>query len=483
MNVGAEEQAQRRKKSRRSSRRQKAAPSQQAAIPQEQHQKIYQTKTMQVQQHKIGLIIGQSGKHIRELYKQTHCDIILPKQKKKKEETYDQLDTNEPTYDQGGFYYTYDAYNDTVQTNMNLKDDPPKDKEDEKHNNSKDKDKPPEDEEDDRNRLVEIKLRGTPEEIRDAELEINFMVQNGRLMLDHERSGDTKKKRVSTGRKKKSNEAKDEDHDEWEDELAEDIRIPSKICGMLIGGGGQRVKDLADETGAEIWVDWDRESHMEAGVSTVHLKGTKYAVEYAKQEIRRIQNLFEKGSNTYRFEIPAFSSNVLFGDNGANLKMLQKQYNVSINVKNYRNERNSIRIGNDFERIQRTLMIMLIGEHDDQMACKKGIDKLVGIFVKCEECNNLKSEEDGHADKYSQRWYCQQCWDEFTGVSKVVKDVQDRMQNVHLDDHDGKPPKRRVGQRPNQKGYGGSSTSKSGRDGGGGVKCYSCGETGHFSRD
>lgn len=79
-----------------------------------------------------------------------------------------------------------------------------------------------------------------------------------------------------------------------EEDITEDIRIPSKICGMLIGGGGERVKQLMAETGAEVWVDWDKESHMEAGVSTVHLKGTRYAVEWAKEEIDRVQQLFER---------------------------------------------------------------------------------------------------------------------------------------------------------------------------------------------
>ena len=124
-------------------------------------------------------------------------------------------------------------------------------------------------------------------------------------MLPHERSGGKKPKSKKKSKRKRRTKRSDLDGDELgsgdggdgieveldDEELAEDIRIPSKICGMLIGGGGQKIKELTDETGAEIWVDWDKESHIEAGVSTVHLKGTRYNVEYAKEEIRRIQTV------------------------------------------------------------------------------------------------------------------------------------------------------------------------------------------------
>lgn len=402
MNLGVEEQAQRRKKDKKRSRKKKRND----GLQQNHHKpintnrdKIFGTKIIEVQQRKIGLIIGQNGKHIKELYRLTHCDIILPKQKKKNDDDWDNINTED-------FYYVYDAFNDTVDTNIDLTDEGTKDNK----NNDEEND---ELDEDDPKRLVQVKLRGTPEEIRDAEVEINFMIKKGRLMLDHERTGGKKHKN-----KNKSNGDYKENEEADYDEIAEDIRVPSKICGMLIGSRGQRVKELMDETGCEIWVDWDKESHIEAGVSTVHLKGTRYSVNNAKEEIRRIQKLFEKGSTNFKFEIPAFCSKDLFGENGQNLKQLQKQYNVTINVKNYKNERRSIRIGDEEQRIQRTLMIILIGEYEDQIACKKGIDKLVGFFIKCQQCDNLKREDDGYQDNYSQNWYCNACWDEFNGVEK-----------------------------------------------------------------
>ena len=362
---------------------------------------------IQVEQRKIGLIIGQNGKHIKELYRLTHCDIILPKRKKKEEDDWD--DFNPQNY-----YYTYDAHNDTVKTNLNFDGNEGK-------NDKNDKNNDDEIDEDDPKRKVEIKLRGSPEEIRDAEVEINFMITKGRLMLDHERTGNKKRKHKS-GDDNKDNDAEDA-------ETAEDIRVPSKICGMLIGSGGQRVKELIEETGCEIWVDWDKDSHIEAGVSVVHLTGTRYSVDNAKEEIRRIQKLFEKNSTNFRFEIPAYCTKDLYGESGQNLKFLQSQYNVTINVKSYRNERSSIRIGNEDQRIQRTVMITLIGEYEDQIACKKGIDKLVGIFIKCQQCNNLKKEDDGYSDKYSESWFCNDCWDEFNGVEKDDANTNDQGQN------------------------------------------------------
>ena len=184
MNLGVEEQAQRRKKDRKRSRKKKrddGSQNQHKAINTNRN-KIFGTKVIQVEQRKIGLIIGQNGKHIKELYRLTHCDIILPKHKKKQDDDWDDINNED-------YYYVYDSFNDTVDTNFDLTDEGIKDKE----NDKKDKDNDDELDEDDPKRLVEVKLRGTPEEIRDAEVEINFMIKKGRLMLDHERMGGKKK--------------------------------------------------------------------------------------------------------------------------------------------------------------------------------------------------------------------------------------------------------------------------------------------------
>lgn len=150
--------------------------------------------------------------------------------------------------------------------------------------------------------------------------------------------------------------------------------------------------------------------------------------------------LFEKGSNKSAFEIPAFCSKDLFGENGKNLQRLQKQYNVSINVKNYRNDnRRSLRVGDEEQKIQRTMKVILIGEPYDQQACRKGIDRLIGIFRQCYECKFLTKEEDGYPDIQSGTWFCQRCWDEFNGVSNDkddAKGVTKRMDNVHFDNYD-----------------------------------------------
>eukprot|EP01083_Nonionella_stella_P194128 716175_1 len=115
MNLGVEEQAQRRKKdkkSRRSSRKKKDSPPEPKSPQpfQSTHRKIFQTKIMKVEQRKIGLIIGQNGKHIKELYKHSHCDVILPKQRRKKDDFDTTADYN--------YYYVYDSYNNTEQTNL-----------------------------------------------------------------------------------------------------------------------------------------------------------------------------------------------------------------------------------------------------------------------------------------------------------------------------------------------------------------------------
>jgi len=437
MNLGVEEQAQRRKKDKKRSRKKKGndtqdAPSQEPI--QTNHHKIYQTKIIKIQQRKIGLIIGPGGKNIRELYELTHCDIILPQASKKKKQLQPDLEPitsglSQYQYDEN--CYVYDSWReneDSKQTQNKKKDIKPT-----KKNQADDQEEEEEEDEDDPRRLVEIKLRGTPEEIRDAELEINFMKEHGRLMLEHERDPNTKSS---------SNlyyDDKKKDGPEWE-EIAQDMRIPSKICGMLIGGGGQRVKELMDMTGCEIWVDWDKGSHIEAGVSTVHLKGTRYSVQNAKEEIRRIQRLFEKGSNTLKWEVPAHCAKALFGESGQNLKQLQMEYNCSINVKNFSHERRSIKIGNEDLRVQRTMLIMLVGEDEAQVACKKHIDKLVGMFTKCHQCKFLKQEDEGYMDNHGWNWYCNDCWDEFNGVVRSDDDkkknqdhqLSNRLQRVDL---------------------------------------------------
>ncbi len=93
-------------------------------------------------------------------------------------------------------------------------------------------------------------------------------------MLDSERKG-----RGGAGAQGKKPKAK---------EIADEMRIPSKICGMLIGSGGHKIKEIQASTGAEIFVEWDKSAHVEAGVSDVKLKGTESAVAQAKEEIRRV---------------------------------------------------------------------------------------------------------------------------------------------------------------------------------------------------
>ena len=83
-----------------------------------------------------------------------------------------------------------------------------------------------------------------------------------------------------------------------------------------------------------------------------------------------------------------------------------------------------MRIGDEEQRLQATLMIILIGEEEDQIACKKGIDKLLGIFLKCRECEFLKKEDEGYPDPRSGVWFCQRCWDEFNGVVREEEEYR-----------------------------------------------------------
>jgi len=459
MNLGVEEQAQRKKKDRRSRRNAQSTPtaaSQDAPSPkQTNHAKLFKSKTMKVEQRNIGLIIGPGGKNIKKLYDLTHCDILLPYRKRKKMETETATRaTASVDVDSGDYYYVYDSFNGVEETNIYSKE---KNHENEKggsssknssasdlksknHKNGANAnangngngDANDELDDDDPRKLVEIKLRGSPEEIRDAEVEITFMIKRGRLMLPHERDP---QQRRSNGKRRAADSDDYKNSAEYADavddvEIAEDMRIPSKICGMLIGGGGARIKELTEDTGAEIWVDWDKDSHIEAGVSTVHLKGTRFCVESAKAEIRRIQRLFEKGSNTLRFEIPAYRSKDLWGDNGQNLRYLQKEYNVSITVKNYTYQRNVLRIGSEHQRIQRTLMVILVGEEEDQMQCKLAIDELVGTFRKCPQCNNIKEDENGYSDSHSSQWFCNDCWDDFNGVTAMKETKEKQEENI-----------------------------------------------------
>ena len=150
---------------------------------------------IKIEQRQIGLIIGQQGKNIKELYKQTHCDILLPRARRKKTE-YDDISTStfivdeyEEQWNDTDFYYVYDAYNEAEHSNIKLNVDPqstPKSKPKQNQKSSKHKKGGQDDgksdgdddelDMDDPRRLIEITLRGSPEEIRDAEVEIGFMV-------------------------------------------------------------------------------------------------------------------------------------------------------------------------------------------------------------------------------------------------------------------------------------------------------------------
>lgn len=200
---------------------------------------LFVHKKIAVERCKIGLIIGQAGINIKHLQNITHCAIIIPNHSRKV--------SNEPS-----------NINDVLAINMKKREE---EEEDKSNDETTDKYDP--------NELIKIRLRGTAEEVRDAEEEIIFIVKNGRLKLDQERNKSLKENCTSF-------------------EMAEDMLIPSKICGMLIGHQGGRIKQLCLQTACDIYIDWDQTSHAEAGVSVVHMKGSKNAIADAKLEIRRI---------------------------------------------------------------------------------------------------------------------------------------------------------------------------------------------------
>eukprot|EP00493_Phyllostaurus_siculus_P003071 UN03085 len=53
------------------------------------------------------------------------------------------------------------------------------------------------------------------------------------------------------------------------DEVAKEIRIPNKVCGMLMGHKGSTIKELQDSTGCHVWLDWDDTATVNSGISTV----------------------------------------------------------------------------------------------------------------------------------------------------------------------------------------------------------------------
>ena len=146
---------------------------------------IYIKKTIEVPLKKVSLIIGQNGSTIKEIRKRTNVSITLPKQQNDDDDDSKRRD--------------FDA-------------------------------------------LVNVILRGTPEEVRDGLKEVNFLIENNRLMLESERDGQIEIKAS-------------------EMERSVIMNVPSKICGMLIGDQGTRVNEMQSITGAKIWVDWDTSAH------------------------------------------------------------------------------------------------------------------------------------------------------------------------------------------------------------------------------
>ena len=88
----------------------------------------------------------------------------------------------------------------------------------------------------------------------------------------------------------------------------------SKICGMLIGSGGKRIKEIQAKTGALgfsaetetlksdfvgqqpefsllsalfFWCDWDRSQGMEASISDVKISGTTHS--FNKRKTKELQ--------------------------------------------------------------------------------------------------------------------------------------------------------------------------------------------------
>lgn len=63
----------------------------------------------------------------------------------------------------------------------------------------------------------------------------------------------------------------------------EKVTIPSTIAGTLIGERGATVKQIEAETGASVWIDWDRSGAKHAGISCCIVSGPTSCVAAARE--------------------------------------------------------------------------------------------------------------------------------------------------------------------------------------------------------
>jgi len=234
----------------------------------------------------------------------------------------------------------------------------------------------------------EITIAGTAEDVEECKGEISFVLANGRPKMSSE-----------TGRK------------DGMDEVAKEIRIPNKVCGMLMGHKGSNIKELQDSTGCHVWLDWDDTATVNSGISTVFLMGTEESVMLAEEEVMRTRNLFGgiggRGESAIKFEIPEHVARKIIGKGGETIRQLQIDTKCTINVEMSKN-RYSV-------DANETALVKIIGERDDCFYCKEQIAELLADVnlneKRCQSCKKTSTE--GEVDRTDGYWYCSECWGEF----------------------------------------------------------------------
>ncbi|XP_021379054.1 far upstream element-binding protein 3-like [Mizuhopecten yessoensis] len=117
----------------------------------------------------------------------------------------------------------------------------------------------------------------------------------------------------------------------------EDAEIHSRICAMIIGKGGQNIKQLKSELGSAIYVETLKPGHIL--VSGTEAEIVKRAVEKLKLEVQRSKNEIdmvlpfeEKVLTDEDAKIHSIICRVIIGKGGQNIKRLTSELGSNIRV-------------------------------------------------------------------------------------------------------------------------------------------------------
>lgn len=119
------------------------------------------------------------------------------------------------------------------------------------------------------------------------------------------------------------------------------INIPQNMVGLLIGKGGETIRQLQERTGAHIQVTKDTENDPQSGarVVKVRLGGTKQQLDNVRKEIDALievrgnpGTVGADGSRTESVYVPGAHVGVVIGRGGETIKRLQAQTGARIQV-------------------------------------------------------------------------------------------------------------------------------------------------------